>query len=154
MTEQDQHARFASDCFNGVWDLLGKAGRTPDEDRLMREMAHASLFHWLCREDGTAKNLSIGLWQISRVHAVLGNGAEAMRYAEECMGVSNASGLPPFFRGYAHEAAARAAFRCGDFGRFRDHLRLAGDMAKAIEDEDERGMLEADLAELANLRAT
>jgi hypothetical protein len=72
-------------------------------------MAHASLFHWLRREDCEPLNLSIGLWQISRVYAVLGDGRAAMKYALECISVSNDAALSPFYRGYACEAASRAA---------------------------------------------
>jgi hypothetical protein len=115
----------------------------------MREMAHASLYHWLCREDCTDRNVSIGLWQISRVHAVLGDAAEALAYAEECIVLSNDSGLPAFYRGYAYEAAARAAGAAGDPDRVAEALRTAGKLLEAVEDEEERRMLAADLDELS-----
>ena len=77
---------------------MEKPNRTDREDDLMREMAHASLYHWLQREDCNEENLSIGYWQVSRVHAVAGDGPGAVRYAEKCIRVSEE--LPPFFKGF------------------------------------------------------
>jgi len=76
MDESAAHKHFSSACFKGVRDLLDKLSRTAEESRLMRKMAHASLFRWLQREDVEPLNLSIGLWQVSRVHAVPGEVAE------------------------------------------------------------------------------
>ncbi len=142
------HKYFSAACFNEVWDLLDKKTRTAEEDRLMREMAHASLFHWLRREDAEATNLSIGLWQVSRVHAVLGEGSAAGRYGAECLAISEENDLPPFYIGYGHEAAARAAKISGDGGKVSLHLASAETMAEKVEDEGERRALLADLNEL------
>jgi len=148
MSEQEIHARLSAECFNGVWELLDKSDRTEADDRLMREMAHASLFHWLRREDVAATKVSVGLWQVSRVHAVLGDGAQAMRYAEECIRLSEGEELPPFYQGYAREAAARAARRLGAEERCRAELEAARSLAGEVEEEDERAMLIADIEEL------
>ena len=67
------HRWFSADCFNRVWALLEKAGRTPAEDERMISLCHASLAHWRERMDCTTRNLSIGYWQLSRVYAVLGH---------------------------------------------------------------------------------
>ena len=88
MKHPEWHASLSVECFNGVWTLLEKEDRTPEEDALMREMAHASLFHWMMREDVTPRNRSIGLWQVSRVSAVLEDGPVAMRYARDCVTLS------------------------------------------------------------------
>jgi len=145
---QQHHVNFSVDCFNEVWGLLEKQGRTQAENRLMREMAHASLYHWLSREDCTDRNISIGLWQISRVYAVLGDANQARTYAEECIELSNKSELPAFYRGYAYEAAARAAKAMGDPERAAGFLNTASALSETIQDEEERRMLDADLAEL------
>ena len=111
-------------------------------------MAHASLFHWLRREDVEPVNLSIGLWQVSRVHAVIGEGVEAARYAEECVALSGDNNLPPFYIGYGHEAAARAASLCGEDEKLAHHLNAAEVLAEKIEDAGEKEALSADLQEL------
>lgn len=149
MSDQETHTRLSIQCFDDVWGLLDKPDRSVEDDRLMREMAHASLFHWLRRDDCSPQNLSIGLWQVSRVHAALGDGPQAMCYAEECIELSDASGLPSFYRGYAYEAGARAARCVGDLKKHGSYLQRALDLAGKVEDANDRSALNADLEELA-----
>ena len=149
MNEAEAHKHFSVQCFNGAWALLDKEERNADEDGLLRETAHASLYHWLKRADCEASNVSIGLWQVSRVHAVLGEGKLALHYAAECVRVSELQKLSPFYRGYGYEAEARAALLIGDGGRAADALRVAQECAQEVENEEERGLLEADLETLA-----
>ena len=106
------HRHFSAACFNETWALLDKANRTPEENRQMIATAWASLYHWTQRPDCTSQHLSVGYWQVSRVHAVLNLAQEARRYAEVCDAYSH--DLPPFYRGYAQEALARAAALTGD----------------------------------------
>ena len=149
MSEQSIHADLSVECFNEVWTLLEKGDRTHEESELMREMAHASLFHWMKREDCTPMNLSIGLWQVSRVHAVLGDWAMANHYGEECVRVSEEGDLPPFFKGYGYEAVSRASHGMSDMNRFRNHLNLARECLSGIDDEEDRVLLEKDISELS-----
>ncbi len=137
------HQYFAAHCYNRTWDLMEKKDRSPEDDRLMVALNQASLYHWSERSDNSDLNRSIGYWQASRVQALLENAEEARRYAEVCLMYSE--DLEPFYRGYAYEALARAAKIDGDQEKFREYLRLAKAQAGAVESEDERGMLEADL---------
>lgn len=148
MSNRSPHAALSVECFNETWQLLVKRDRSPAENRLMREMAHASLFHWLRREDCTDLNLSVGLWQVSRVHAVLGDGGFAEKYARECIELSEASALPPFYRAYAQEAAARAARVAGNEASCSSHLEVALGLAQTVSDTKARKLLEDDLREL------
>ncbi|MEP4079047.1 hypothetical protein [Haloferula sp.] len=150
MDPQDGHRHFSVDCFNQVWSLLDKSDRSAEDDRLMREMAHASLYHWLQRSDGNAENLSIGLWQISRVHAVLGEGDVARRYAEECLRISEGSELSPFYRGYALEAVARAAKLLQDEDGFAQAMRSADAEHSKVKDAESKAMLGKDLSDLGS----
>ena len=144
--KQNAHRHFSASCFNGVWGLLEKSDRSAEEDRLLREMAHASLYHWLERKDKEPKNISIGLWLLSRVYAVLGDGPSAARYAGECIEFSEE--LPAFYFGYAYEAAARAAAVQGNLDERDELIRIAGSQMFRIRDGEERGMLRGDLDEL------
>lgn len=140
------HRFFSGDCFNQTWDLLDLPERTAVQEEEMRLLAHASLWHWTQREDCSARNRSIGLWMLSRVHAVSGLGAEALRHAEACLGVSGDE--PAFYLAYAHEAMARAAGLLGDGALKSRHLEAARHLATEVTDPGERAMLEADLASL------
>lgn len=114
----------------------------------MREMAHASLFHWLQREDCDPSKISVGLWLVSRVHAVLGNGGVAAMYAEECLEISQVNALPPFYLGYAFEAAARAARERGAEEEFNQFLEKAEAQLEKVAEQEERALLAADLEAL------
>ncbi|NRB76879.1 MAG: hypothetical protein HRU46_21170 [Verrucomicrobiales bacterium] len=147
MSDQDIHRKCSVNCFNGVWDLLDKDGRTTEEDQLMREMAHASLFHGMSREDKKPMNLSIGFWQVSRVYSVLGQADAAASYAEECVAVSQ--DLNAFCRGYACEAAARAAKVGGDESTCEEWIAKAVPLLEEITDQQDRDLLATDLDSLA-----
>ena len=137
------HRYFSADYFNRVWRLLDKTGRSSEEDEQMISMAHASLAHWRDRDGCGPQQLSIGLWQLSRVYAELGRAILAEDYGQRCLQISKEE--PPFYRGYAHEALARAARASGDSDSFRKHLEEATALAGEVADEQERKMLTADL---------
>ena len=137
------HQYFAADCFNKAWDLIEKPDRTAAEDRLMVALNQASIYHWLNRTDCTSENLSVGYWQASRIHAILGHAEEAMRHAEVCLGYS--TGLEPFYLGYAHEALARAALLAGDRTNATEHLSHARSCAAKVAPKDHQAMLSKDL---------
>ncbi len=106
------HRYFAAKCFNDAWDLIEKPDRTAEDDRRMVALSQASFYHWLEREDCDDRRLAMGYWQISRVQALTGNTAEAVRVGELCLSLSG--DLEPFNTGYAHEALARAYKVAGD----------------------------------------
>lgn len=149
MNESDAHKHFSAACFNGVWDLLDRTERTGQEDELMVEMAHASLYHWLRREDATPENLSVGYWQIARVYATVGDAGMARVYADRCVKISDESSLAPFYRGYAYEAAARSAKLAGASKEAAEFLEQARALAGEVEAETERALLMGDLEGLA-----
>jgi hypothetical protein len=140
------HRHFSVYCFNEAWALIDKPARTAGDDEAMELAALASLWHWARRPDCTDLNRSISHWQVSRVYALLGRAADAVRHADRCMAYSG--GLPPFYLGYAHEASARAALAAGDAGRCREHLERARHCAAEVAEADERDLLERDLRDL------
>ncbi len=89
-------------------------------------------------------NVSVGLWQVSRVYAVLGDAEASARYAQECVDISDGSELPPFYRAFAYEAAARAASLAEDKNVSVVALNRARELTAEIEDKEEVAMLEAD----------
>lgn len=145
-TEGQDHKKLSADCFNRAWELLDKEGRTKEENERMISLAHASLAHWRMREDCTDQNLSIGYWQIARVYAVLGQGANACRYGELCLRVSGKE--PPFYLAYAHEALARAALLNRQRDAFDRHLSEAKALAAKLTDADEKKLIQDDLDSL------
>ena len=141
------HRYFAAHCYNLTWELLKKTDRTPSDDAQLLQRCYASLWHWSQRDDETDENRSIGYWQLARVWAVLGNGEQAKQAAERCLHFSQ--NQPPFYQGYAHEAAARAAKVAGNTEALGYHLGQAHPFAAQVEEADDRAVLESDLAELS-----
>jgi len=137
------HRYFSADCFNRVWALIEKTGRSPADDEQMLLLTLASLWHWTQRDDCADGNLSIGYWQVSRVYALRGDARSALHYAEICLRYSQSQ--PPFFLAYAHEAIARAAVLNGDTDRATRHISEARRLASQVADPEERTALEKDL---------
>jgi len=142
------HKYFSSHCFNRAWDLIEKTDRTPEEERLMVALNQACIYHWLQREDCNNQRLSVGYWQASRIQAILGNAAEALRLGEVCLSYSGE--LKPFYLGYAHEAVARAHGLAQSPRESAHHLGLAQELAAKVGDKSDRELLVADLEQLRN----
>jgi hypothetical protein len=145
------HKYFAAHCFNRAWDLIEKADRTPADDRMMVSLNQASLFHWSQRPDIDDKRRSVGYWQASRIQALLGNAAEARRYADVCLSYSHK--LEPFYLGYAFEALTRAARLAGNTAESKQFLAAAAVQAAKVSRTEDRALLEADLDGLSSSHA-
>jgi hypothetical protein len=126
---------------------MEKPARSEDEDRRMVALNQASIYHWLEREDCNHQRLYVGYWQASRIQSLLGNAAGAIELGKICMAHSDR--LKPFYRGYAHEALARAHALAGDSAQAKQHLAAARRLAARLSNKNERILLEADLQQLA-----
>lgn len=135
---------FAVELFNHTWSLLGKKDAlTQEEKDEMLAAAMASRFHW--GKVGEPKNHAIGDWQISRVYAEHGNGAEAVRFGQKSLNACVTHSLGPFFTGYGHEAIARGRKLEGDEVEYEKQMKLAHQNAEQVEEETDRKMLVDDL---------
>jgi hypothetical protein len=146
MLGAEEQRTLAKDLFNGTWALLDTKDRTPEQDLRMLHMAHASRYHW--GEVGTAENVCVGEWQVSRVYTVLGRVEPALFHAERCLDICRAERFEDWKLAYAHEALARAHRLAGDDAKYREHLTAAECILETITDPEDRELLEADLATL------
>ena len=142
----EAHKHFSKQCFNGAWDLIDKTNRTHDDNEQMIHLAHASIWHWSQRADCSDKNLSIGYWQLSRIYALLHDGACAIKYARICLEKTPQD--DPFLAGYAHEALARAERLLGNQAQAKKHHAEALLFAESIPDAESKQMLLGDLESL------
>jgi len=152
MTTTFTHKQQAVNSFNAVWDLLDLNVRTNEETEKMIHLAHTSFYHWTQVEGHTAKNLSIGYWQLSRVYATAGLGERSMYYAERCLSISLENEIEPFYIGYAYEALSRANALLGHNDRSIEQAEKAMEYAKEVGDEGSKEMLIKDLEEIKNKR--
>ena len=140
------HRQQAAEANNSVWELLEKPHRSAAEDEEMLQRAYASRYHWARAAGRTPVHLARGAWLLARVQSDLGEGGLSLRYADECLALSEEHGLTDADLAYAHEARARALARLG-----RDHdasVARSAALAVAVDDAEDRARLEQDLAEL------
>lgn len=145
-TEAALHRRMAVQLFNATWELLRKTERTQADTDAMIHGAHASRFHW--EQAGTAENLIIGEWQISRVYAVLERPEPALYHAKRGLELCEANALHGFLRAYAYEALARAAALTQD-AQTAHYLQKAYEIGEQIADAEDRQQLLDDLSRIA-----
>jgi hypothetical protein len=143
--EQFTHRQLAVACFNGVWDLLDKQGRTEIEDEEMLNKAHASLYHWTKVENHSPTNLSVGYWLLARVYAMLELGERALHYAEKCLSISIDNNLEPFYVAYAYEAKARAYAVLKKEQEMRAQKMNGQEVKERIENEEFKLLITKDL---------
>lgn len=138
-TISQAHYQFAVDFNNQTWELLEKKERTRAEDVRMLNFAHASLAHW--RSVGNPVRHQRGEWLVSRVHAVLGEGTQALKHAQLCFRLleDNRNEMEDFDFAFAYEAIARGYAVNGDKQealKFIQMAQKAGDEIKEKEDRD------------------
>jgi DNA-binding transcriptional MerR regulator len=141
--DEEAERQLAIRLFNATWDLMEKEDRSPDDDDRMQHMAHASRYHW--GEVGTPEHRARGEWQCSRVYAVLGRAEPCRHHAQRVLDICEANGIGDWDIAFAYEALARAAGVAGDADGARAFTERALQLAEAIEDEEDRKIVLADL---------
>lgn len=141
------HRTLAGRAFNRTWQLLDADERSREQEEEMLAATFAQRSHWY--EVGTPRNRAIADWQVSRVAAVLGYADLARRFGERSLEVAIGNDLDAFVTGFAHEAIARAAADVDDVETFVEHLELARESLSDIQDDEDRDLLAADLAEMS-----
>jgi DNA-binding transcriptional MerR regulator len=144
--DRETHRRLGADLFNKTWTLMEKEPRTSEEDDAMIHCAHAAAYHWL--QVGTAANRARSEWQCSRMYTVVGHPAAALHHARRCLAIceSEPGALEDWDLPFAYEALARASAVAGDRDEMARCLEQARSLGAAIADDDDRALLEADLA--------
>jgi hypothetical protein len=128
-----------------VWQLLGRADRTPEDDARMVDAARASQYHW--REAGGPPGTR-GEWLVSHVHVVLGRAEPALHHARRCLElVSDEPGVADFDHAYAAEAMARALACAGELDQAATWYSRATEAGAAIADDEDRDIFNGDLTD-------
>src|ERR1700722_13714311 len=129
LTEAEFHKKMAVKLFNETLMLLDKSDRTSTDDAKMIHSAHASRLHW--EFVGSVRRLAVGEWQVSRVHAALGQIDSALYHAKRSLAIAERNKLSPFYLACAHEAVARA-FAITGHQAASAHIETARKIAIAI----------------------
>jgi hypothetical protein len=142
---QPAHRHFSVQCFNQAWDLINKPERTAEEDEEMLRLGMASLWHWTQRPDCTVVHRSIGLWQVARIYALIGQPHNAERYGQMCLDAASGEDVEPFYKAYAYEALARAALGLRDPAGVQKYLEEARRLADQVTHPEDQQVLRKDL---------
>ncbi|MDQ1459101.1 MAG: hypothetical protein QOI08_585 [Actinomycetota bacterium] len=143
--DQIQHREWGRRANQRVWALL--ADGKPTVDNAIREVveaAHASLWHWTYA--GGDLERQRGEWLISHVYAVLGDGPNALRYAQWCWDLTEAQRYVDFDFAYACEALTRAYAVNGDAALAAEWRAKAVEAGTHIANHEDREIFESDLA--------
>jgi DNA-binding transcriptional MerR regulator len=146
--DAETHRALAVGLFNRSWNLLEVEDRTARQDAELIDTAHASAWHW--RQVGTPANEARGHWLLARVYSVLGHGPEAVYHARRANEVLDlgGEGIEDWDRPAAAEAMARALVTTGDLGGAAEWKAKAAELLQAVTDEEDRSVVEGDLAAL------
>lgn len=135
--------------FNDAWRLLDLPERTSAEDYDLIHCTHASRWHW--GRAGGPQEWAVGEWLCSRAYAVLGRAEPALVHAQRCVDLCAEHALDGFVVASAHEALARAHAVAGDLDAARIERDIAAGLAAALDDLEDRAVVEGDLASLPPL---
>ena len=102
----------------------------------MLNAAHASVWHWA--KAGTELNRMRATLLLAEVHALLGLGKSALRYAEQMREYFFRVGAPAWETAFVHVVHAHAASAAGETAAHRASYELAVAAIEAISSEDER----------------
>jgi uncharacterized protein YndB with AHSA1/START domain len=143
----DWHRAQGVTCNNSIWDLVGKEGRTADDDEELLRRAYASAYHWQRARGATAINEARARYMLAKVHLLTGQAERSLHYADACMAATAGAGslAADFDLAYAHEARARALLALG-----REAEGMAAWVAaKAVEiaDPEDKAIVDGDFAD-------
>ena len=127
--------QLAKQTFNEAWKYLDKKKLTKKEKISLLNLVHTSYYLWQQAPACNATNTSISLWQISRAYAHIGDGANALLFAEENVLLCKTKKPDGFYTAYAHESAARAHIVSGNKTKAAVHIKHA---LKAIQTTKEK----------------
>jgi hypothetical protein len=147
MSEQESefHRKTAKQCFNKTWDYLEKKNRTPDDDRQMLILAHASRYHWGLVENNQIP-LAVGEWQISRVYADLKQAEPSLLFAKSSLELVVQNKLSELLPS-AYEGMARAYAVAQQPQLARDYIAKACKELESIGDEEDKKIYAGQISE-------
>jgi hypothetical protein len=144
LNEPTFHHYMAIEMNIQTWNILQKNERDKKDDTRMINFAKASLFHWRNSPKYQPINEQRGQWLLSHVFAVLGDGEQAITYAEEAFRLTMEKQFVDFDLAYALEAMARAKAALGDKEGSLEWRKKSKDASSLIKDEKDRDHFDSD----------
>lgn len=135
----DAHRYFAIECNNKAWSIAEGSDAITRGDELL-DLAHASAFHW--QIVGADLERMRAMMLLANVHALLGMGASAMRYAQRVRSFFLAqSAVADWELAFVHTVHARACASVGDAPAHLDSYAKAQAAISAITDPEDKAIV-------------
>ena len=144
--------RFAVEANNRAWRLSESAARTAADDAEMLNAAHAAALHW--SKVGTDLHAARADMLLGHVHALLGHGDIAMRYASASFAYFTSHQCADWELAFTHAVLANAASAADDAGLHLQHFAIAKEMGAALVNSEERKIFDATLRRIPQPSAT
>ena len=138
------HRRFAVECNNRAWDLIGQLTRSPAENREMLLAANAAAFHW--SKVGTPLNDMRAEVLLAHAQALLGQGAEALRYAQQVLTFCENNPCEDWDLAFAYLEMALASWTLNDRAGHGKYYNLARAQGSSVKDAEDRAVFQTELA--------
>ncbi|HVQ87699.1 MAG TPA: hypothetical protein VMT88_05905 [Actinomycetes bacterium] len=139
----DSQRALAVQMFNGAWDLIDKADRTPDEERQMLTQAAGSRALW--EGIGGAEQAVTGDWQVAHVAALLGHASLALDFATAAYERASTSDVPTWLVASTCEGLARA-HAAADHDEEKDAwIARAHALLAEVDDAEDRELIESQI---------
>ncbi|MBI5649923.1 MAG: hypothetical protein HZC40_05660 [Chloroflexi bacterium] len=140
------HRWFAIECNNRAWSLAAQTARTPDDDREMRDSAHAAAYHW--GKIGAPINTARADVALAHVYALLGDGAHALQSARQSLDFFTQNESADWDIAFAHAEMAFAAAVNRDAALHAHHYTRARELGAAIKQDADRKIFLDELAKI------
>jgi hypothetical protein len=135
------HRAFAVEYNNRAWTLTEKPDRTDADNDELLHLAHAAALHW--RYAGNALNTARAQMLLGHVHASLGHGDLALRYARASHAYLTSIDSPDWEIAFSHAVLAHAHAAAHHAHDHREQYALARRAGDAIADPEDRAVFEA-----------
>lgn len=135
-TVEEAHKAFAAGLFNHTWELLEKADRTPEDNEMMLNSAHSSLYHWT--RIGEPLNFQRGEWMIAHVYTILERDEPALHHAKRCLDLTEEHKFGDFDLAFAYEGYSRALALNGETEESDKYYNLAKEAGEQIAEKGDR----------------
>jgi hypothetical protein len=136
--ERKWRRRFAAEANDRAWTLTEKAELTADERTELLYAAFAAAHHW--SQIGTEDQIAQAELLLGRVHALLGHGDLAMRFATAAFESITFRDSAPWEVAFAHAILADAAAASGDSRLHATHYAKAKALGENLTDPQDKDL--------------
>ena len=138
--------RLASKANNHAWSLSEQVARSPEEDELMLQAAHAAMYFW--NIVGNENNKAHAAQLLAHAYAKLNLPHPASHYLAKSESALLSDKAEPWERALANAVAAQVAAAKGDGVLHREHYAKAVEQVAALPDPEDRAILDATIRAL------